>query len=39
MIMWIPQLISCRIHIKSEINVDQAAAGAGAHAPAGTLTT
>jgi hypothetical protein len=30
MIMWIPQLISCGIHMKSEINVDQATACARA---------
>jgi hypothetical protein len=28
MIMWIPQLIRCGIHMKSEIPVDRAAAGA-----------
>ena len=30
MIMWIPQQISCGIHMKSEILVDHAAPGAGA---------
>jgi hypothetical protein len=30
MIMWIPHLISCGIHMKSEITVDQAAACARA---------
>ncbi len=29
MIMWIPQLICCGIHMKSEINVDQAASARG----------
>jgi hypothetical protein len=33
MIMWIPQLISCGIHMKSEITVDHAAPGARAPRP------
>ena len=37
MIMWIPQLISCGIHMKSEIPVDQA--GAWVRAPRASLRT
>jgi hypothetical protein len=33
MIMWIPQQISCLIHMKSEITVDHAAPGARAPRP------
>jgi hypothetical protein len=36
MIMWIPHLISCGIHMKSEILLDQAAPCAWDRAPART---